>query len=564
MAHINRRRRSIARSSYPTYPTYLTYLIFLLSPVSAQEPNSPALISGRVVAAETGQPLRGATVQLAGGSSQTPPVFTDLDGRFVLPERRIGRYALHVSKPGYVPSVFGRLADSIDYFEVLAGQRIDRGTIRLQVATVISGRVQDQIGEPVADASVTAWRIEYPQPGVRMWRQLKDTSTNDLGEFRLHGLVPGRYHVVASRPALPPESFARTPDSPVFVAATMGQSAGLPNLSEPIAVDTIRGGETSGTAITLAHTRFARVSGSVIDSTGRPVSDTSVTLSPAHSDGLPGRRGAQVYLRTGAFTFSSVPVGEYRLTTAARLMTKAGLLAESASLAISLNEDLNGLILKTETEAPQTRVGAIGHVFLDGAPAPTTRIQEMLWSRDENFIASESPDVLSFPGGASTTRADGLFGIDGGEGWVVLRYAGSPVFALKSVTAGGVDVTDGFDMKRAASPFEVHLTSRVSTISGVVKDADGGAAAACDVVVFADDPASWKLPFSRRVVLVRADEKGEFQVTGLPAGQYLAAAPADLDRAMWADPNRLERWRAIATAVSIADGEKKTIALKRK
>jgi hypothetical protein len=60
---------------------------------------------------------------------------------------------------------------------VLAGQRIERGTIRLQVATVISGRVQDEIGEPVADASVTAWRIEFPEPGVRMWRRLKDTST---------------------------------------------------------------------------------------------------------------------------------------------------------------------------------------------------------------------------------------------------------------------------------------------------------------------------------------------------------------------------------------------------
>jgi hypothetical protein len=548
----------------------IPFLIALfVAPAIGQELNAPARISGRVLAAETGQPLRGAMVQLAGGSSQTPPVSTDLDGRFVLAERRIGRYALQVSKPGYVPSVFGRVADPIDYFEVLAGQRIDRGTIRLQIATVISGRVHDELGEPVADASVIVWRIEFPQPGVRMWRQLKDTSTNDLGEFRLHGLVPGRYHVVASRSALPPESFARTPDSAAYVAATMGQSAGLPNFSEPIAVETIRGGETSGTAITLPHTRYARVSGSVIDSTGRPASDASVTLSPANSEALPGRRGAQVYGRTGTFTFSSVPVGEYRLTVSAVRLTTGTFttggapLSESVSRAISIHEDLNGLVLQTETEIRQARVLATGRVFLDGTPVAETRVQAMLWSRDENAIAPESLDVLPLPRGASVTKADGEFVFGAVDGWVVLRHAGSSVLALKSVTAGGVDVTDGFEMKRAASSYEVHLTSQVSAISGVVKDADGGAAAACDVVVFAADPASWKLPFSRRMVLVRANEKGEFQVTGLPGGQYLVAAPADLDRAMWADPNRLERWRAIATPLSISDGEKTTIALRR-
>ena len=83
--------------------------------------------------------------------------------------------------------MFGRLGDTADYFDLIAGQRIDRGTIRLQVAAAISGRVQNVSGEPVADAAVTAWRIEFPQPGIRVWRQVRDASTNDLGEFRLHG-----------------------------------------------------------------------------------------------------------------------------------------------------------------------------------------------------------------------------------------------------------------------------------------------------------------------------------------------------------------------------------------
>ena len=544
----------------------LLLVTLFLSPAIAQERNAPARITGRVVAAETGVPLRGAMVQLAGGQSQTPPVSTDLNGRFELAERRIGRYALQVSKPGYAPTVFGRFADTVEYFEVLAGQRIDRGTIRLQVAAVISGRVQNESGEPLADVAVTAWRIEFPQPGIRMWRQLKDTSTNDLGEFRLHGLLPGRYHVFATRSPLPPESFVRTADSSVFVGSRLGWSGGLPLISEAIAVETMRGGEASGTTITLRQTREVRVSGSVIDSTGRPGTSSYVSIRPANSDGLPGNRVAQAMANGGRFTFNSLPAGAYRLTASAQPIRatpyRAVPQSESATLSISIQEDITGLVVQTQEETP-VRVAATGRVFIDGAPAPTTRIQVMSWFRDENLIAPEAPDVFDLPASSVVTKADGQFIFVGSDGWFVLRPAGSTPFALKSVTVGGVDVTDGFDMKRATGPFEVHLTSQVSTVTGVVTDPDGGPAAICDVVLFSEDAATWKLPFSRRMVLLRANAEGKFVVTGLPPGQYLAIAPAVIDRALWADPDRLERWRVAATRLSIVDGEKTMIALKR-
>jgi hypothetical protein len=376
--------------------------------------------------------------------------------------------------------------------------------------------------------------------------------------------MPGRYLVAASRlalPLLPTDPFMRTPDNAYLVASMNGQSPGLPHISETIAVDTMRGGETSGTAITLRHTQYARVSGSVIDSNGRPAASSLVTIRPAHSEGLPGRRAAEVFANAGRFTFSSVPLGEYRLTTSVQSYSATpprAPISESAAQAISVHEDITGLVVRTQITQPQ--VTATGRVFIDGAPTTTARVQVMSWSRDENAIA---PEALSLPASFLVTRANGWFGFGGGDSWFALRHAGSPALALKSVTAGGVDVTDGFDMKRAAGTFEVHLTSQVSTISGVVKDADGGLAAGCDVVVFSDDPSSWRVPFSRRVVLLRADDKGMFELTGLPSGQYLAVAPAGLDRATWADPGRLERWRAVAIPLSIIDGEKTTIALKR-
>ena len=545
-------------STYLTYPTYLTYL-------PSQAPNQPARIVGRVVAAETGDPIRGAVVHLVGGStpvSSQTMVSTDLDGRFMLTERRIGRYSIQVSKPGYVPAMFGRFAEPVDQFELIPGQLFDRGTIRLQVASVISGRVQDGTGEPLADVSVIAWRLEFPQPGIRTWRQVKDTTSNDLGEFRLAGLIPGRYHVAATRTAQPPDLDMRSADYAAVIIPTAGQSQGLLHISEVIAVDTVRGGETSGTAITLVQTRQARVSGSVIDSNGRPGATGFVTIRPAQTEGLPGRRTAEVMTVGGRFTFNSIPIGEYRLTASQPPRAGAGavlLQSESASLTLSVNEDITGLVLQTQATEPLLALAVSGRVFVDGAPA-TARLQVLSWSRDENAIA---PEALGMPISAVATKPDGQFVLAIGGGWIVLRHLGSPALALKSVTSGGVDVTDGFDVKRAGGPFEVHLTSLMSRVTGVVKDADGAVTPAADVVVYSVDAAAWRLPYSRRAILLRTDDKGRFEATGLPAGQYLAVAPAGLDRAMWADPDRLERWRATATPVSVIDGEVTRVELKR-
>ena len=93
-------------------------------------------------------------------------------------------------------------------------------------------------------------------------------------------------------------------------------------------------------------------------------------------------------------------------------------------------------------------------------------------------------------------------------GVVVLRPADS--MGLKSVTAGGADVTDGFDLTRAMT-VDVHLTSQVSVLEGVVKPSDGVIAGDCNVVVFAVEPTHWRTPLSRRVVTVRCGDNGKFR-----------------------------------------------------
>src|SRR5262245_51458375 len=64
-------------------------------------------IRGRVLAADTGSPLRNARIQATGGTGSIPPVFTDSEGHFVVSSLSAGTYRLNAAKPGYVQTSFG-------------------------------------------------------------------------------------------------------------------------------------------------------------------------------------------------------------------------------------------------------------------------------------------------------------------------------------------------------------------------------------------------------------------------------------------------------------------------
>lgn len=536
----------------------ILFLLALFSaPAISQEQNQPARITGRVVTAETGAPLRGVLVELL-GATPPPAAVTDVNGRFELLEKRVGRYAVQTTKAGYVPYVFGRLADQPDMFDVLAGQRIDRGSLRLSRAAVISGRVHDDAGEPILEATVAAWRIEFPQPGFRWLQLIKEVQTDDRGEYRLHGLMPGQYQIAASRN--PSAGDARTPALELEArlaaerAGVVFPGSGFSTFSEVMTAEAGAGGETTGMNLTVARPRYARVSGTVLDRAGRPAVSGTLNLRPVHiGAGISGRYYSQVGLHSGRFSFTDVPLGDYRLLASyprpeIQKDQRVEMVSEFVSMSVSVRDDVSSLVVQM---SPPSMLVVSGRVFIDGAPADSPmRLRVFVVSPNVPPVAAPVPD--SGPAG-SLLNVDqrGMFRIPVGAGLVLLRSSES--LALTSVTAGGVDVTDGFEVTRAMT-VDVHLTSQISVLEGIVKPSDGVIAGDCDVVVFATEPSAWSAPLSRRVVTARCDDKGKFRVTGLPAGQYLAAVPGDFDRRMWADPERLERLRQFATPFTVTAG----------
>ena len=64
--------------------------------------------------------------------------------------------------------------------------------------SVISGRVLDEFGEPVADAMVNAMRSAWTAGRRKLQPTGRSAQTNDLGQYRIYGLPPGDYYVSAT------------------------------------------------------------------------------------------------------------------------------------------------------------------------------------------------------------------------------------------------------------------------------------------------------------------------------------------------------------------------------
>ncbi|MFM2125692.1 MAG: hypothetical protein RL328_2143, partial [Acidobacteriota bacterium] len=161
----------------------------------------PGSITGQVVNANTGEPLRKATLSLRpqgrGGNPATAS--TDNAGDFKFTTVDPGTYTITAERTGFVRGAYGedRAGGQARAFEVTTGKTTTSIQIKLIPHSVVTGRVYDQDGDPVQGAQVSVMRYAYPR-GQRQLNTVAQGATNDLGEFRVPGLAPGRYYVSAT------------------------------------------------------------------------------------------------------------------------------------------------------------------------------------------------------------------------------------------------------------------------------------------------------------------------------------------------------------------------------
>src|SRR5437762_7635393 len=152
------------------------------------QPKSTCSISGQVVSAATGEPLRSARISLLEIDKKDPHTFravSDAEGGFALTGVAPGRYKFGARRGGYVPQSYKPPGGNPGaLLELSAGTDLRDVLFRLSPAAVVVGRVIDENGEPASGVQVEAL-IEGKDdslPSKNLVVPIKIGITNDLGE----------------------------------------------------------------------------------------------------------------------------------------------------------------------------------------------------------------------------------------------------------------------------------------------------------------------------------------------------------------------------------------------
>jgi hypothetical protein len=123
-----------------------------------------ANIRGVVVASDDGRPLRRVVVRVnAPELRDQRSGMTDLSGRYEIAGLPAGRYTVSAYRAGFVTISHGqtRPNEMGRPIEVRDGQTVERINFALPRGAVITGRIVDEYGEPVAGASVQPMQMRY-------------------------------------------------------------------------------------------------------------------------------------------------------------------------------------------------------------------------------------------------------------------------------------------------------------------------------------------------------------------------------------------------------------------
>src|SRR5258708_35827687 len=124
---------------------------------------------------------------------------TAADGRFTFKDVPPGDYRVTVTRNGYVSEAYGarRPMDPGLPLTLSSGKQADDLIFRMVPAAIITGHVRDENGEALPWAQVTALLTYFVQ-GKRTLMPASSSATNDLGEYRLFSLPPGKYLLSAA------------------------------------------------------------------------------------------------------------------------------------------------------------------------------------------------------------------------------------------------------------------------------------------------------------------------------------------------------------------------------
>ena len=546
-------------------------------------PSGSAIISGRVIAADTGRPLKRARV-VAGGGGRPHAASTDEQGRYRITGLAAGSYTIAVTKAGFVDGAYGqrRISGSGVPVDLTDGQQAANIDVRLSRGGVVTGHVLDEEGEPLARAMVTVMRQQY----VRGQKQLTSAGadqSDDRGQYRIFGLPPGDYFVSASAGGLEqivrqivgdPGSAQQSDTSgyaPTYYPGVTASSdatrlklaaaqeiGGIDFQIQVVALATVKGVAAGGSATVM-----------LIPDDGGGAGALALGALGGAVGALAGRGGGRggfgpfggglraVTRPDGTFAIPNVTPGKYTIVARADGGPN-GASRTAVQQVVVAGAEVNVAL----SPVPNVQLGGTFTLEATGTPPANgfTGFRVMP-------VAIGGSAAMAIGGrGArpSDVGAAGQFTInDVAPGAYTIRASTPRGWTMKAVYLDGREITDEpIDVKSDnITGLNVIFTDRVSGLAGSVRDPRGNPASNVTVILFPPDERQW-LPQSRRIMTARTDTAGAYQLSAVPPGEYLITAIEEAEQGEWFDPTFLDEIKGRATKIRIEEGDQRTQDLK--
>jgi hypothetical protein len=497
-------------------------------------------LRGIVVDAADGAPLLRARVTLTSGRTTLATISTDADGQFAIGVAQARAISIRIVKAGYA-SVTRPVT-----LEQIRGP--DPLRIEVPRGAVIAGRAVDASGEPASLVTIrrvpgtgAAWSPSWLD-GTALEREFLTIQPDENGEFRVPGLIAGRYTLDAYPSGM---LYQIQADRSAGLIVRPMSSAIEPSTTPPpvrsITIDLDPGTEASGVSLLVERTSRespapdpmgGTVSGIVSATDGSPIADATVTAGRAVVGVAPTTRTDGF----GRFTLRGISPGPVFVRASKRGYVPSqpgqrGGDLPAQDLTIEPGKDL------TELSIEMPRAGTISGMVLDeyGDPIQEASVQlvrvqrqptgALVAQRDPGGFGARSDDRGRFrlpeilPGDytvmASVPQETSGGGAPGRFAYMPAYYPDTSDFA----NAGTIRIRDGevvpgliFTMRRVpvARVTGVAYTSNGLPLTGTIRLMSRHA------VALAEPARS-----------VRPGPDGEFAFADVPPGDYLLRTAVD-------------------------------------
>jgi len=502
-----------------------------------------------------GTPLKNATVQLSAEADRehTIATKTTADGRFALKNVPVGRYELTVSRNGYVTAKYGQKKprDPGAAFTLAAGEDRHDLMFNLIPAAVIAGRVFDEDGEPAQRTVVIASREVYSE-GRRTLSTGGWAQTDDLGQFRLFGLAPGRYYVSAAEPGWEKVSgdreFNATPRKETERAYTKTYYPGTTDPGKASVISVKEGEEVPGTDITLKQVAVFRIRGKVFNQvTRKPGREVELDLIP-RGKGLEWENGSRGGIKKpdGSFEIANVVPGPYVLLA---YWSDEGTYYTAQEKVDIAETDLDGITLTLGGGATIS-----GRVRWEGKPS---------LEGDELQVFLEPAMMRFWSGTSARVQANQQFtlkNVNEGDYRVIAGGISKDCY-LKEIRYGDTRANDNTITvsKGGGASLEITISSLGARVEGDVVNQDGLPAAGIWVVAVPDEARRGD---SRLFKSQTTDQYGKYDLHGLAPGSYKIFAWTGIEQGEWEDSEFLKPQESSGESVELQDENIKTVNLK--